>query len=230
MLEKIPGCRDVRKICAILLMDANFNFTNKLFYGNHMMEWAEAHGEAPQECFGGQTNHQAINNALCRCPSLNTTCQTQISASIASVDTEQCFDRMDHSIGSIFGHHLRLQIKVITLMLLTIQLMQFFLCTAFSYSTHSYGGSLAHPFMGACQGHGGAGGFWFSISIVIIKMMHIQGHVAIIVCTILSFCVECTGFLFINNTNLVNFAILLNEPTKWIVNQPWRQYLHVMED
>ena len=71
MLKRILSCRDIKKLQAILLMEANFNFTNTLFYGKCMMEWTEEHGEVPRECFGGCNNHQAINVTLCRCLTLD---------------------------------------------------------------------------------------------------------------------------------------------------------------
>lgn len=41
MLEKHPGNRRPQKLRAIALMEADFNFPNKLFLGKRMMEWAE---------------------------------------------------------------------------------------------------------------------------------------------------------------------------------------------
>ena len=40
MLEKIPGCHLVTKLWSILLMEADFNCTNKIIYGNRMLESA----------------------------------------------------------------------------------------------------------------------------------------------------------------------------------------------
>ena len=46
---QLQRCQELQ---AILLMEADFNFTNNLFYGKHMMEWAKEHNEALQECSG----------------------------------------------------------------------------------------------------------------------------------------------------------------------------------
>jgi hypothetical protein len=37
MLEKIFGCSLVTKLCSILLMEADFNATNKVIYGIRML-------------------------------------------------------------------------------------------------------------------------------------------------------------------------------------------------
>ena len=54
MLEKEEGCRDPERLWAILLMEADFNFPNKLFFDKWMMDWAESHNEIPDECFGSR--------------------------------------------------------------------------------------------------------------------------------------------------------------------------------
>ncbi len=43
MLEKIYGCTLVSKLCAILLMEADFNFSNKLAYGVRIMDNVRKH-------------------------------------------------------------------------------------------------------------------------------------------------------------------------------------------
>jgi len=49
MLEKVLGCRLPEKLRAILLMEADLNFANKLFFGYRMMMKAEADKAIPEE-------------------------------------------------------------------------------------------------------------------------------------------------------------------------------------
>ena len=42
MLEKIAGLALVNKLRAILLMEADFNFHNKLIFGSHMLDTTRA--------------------------------------------------------------------------------------------------------------------------------------------------------------------------------------------
>jgi len=67
MLEKVLGCRFPEKLRAILLMEANLNFANKLFFGHRMMMKAEADKAIPKEISGSRRGQQAINVALNRC-------------------------------------------------------------------------------------------------------------------------------------------------------------------
>ena len=47
MLEKKAGVIIVDKLRAIFLMEANFNFVNKLIFGQRMIHRAEEAGEIP---------------------------------------------------------------------------------------------------------------------------------------------------------------------------------------
>ena len=48
MLEKIEGNTKVNKLRAILLMEADFNQLNKLFFGHHMIRQSEASNRMPE--------------------------------------------------------------------------------------------------------------------------------------------------------------------------------------
>ena len=66
MLEKIPGATFMDKLRAILLMEADFNFGNRLIFGNKMVESLEAKGVLPHDSFGSRNNLSAIEVTLCR--------------------------------------------------------------------------------------------------------------------------------------------------------------------
>ncbi len=51
MLEKIAGLALVNKLRAILLMEADFNFHNKVIFGSRMLEAARLQGLIPEEQF-----------------------------------------------------------------------------------------------------------------------------------------------------------------------------------
>ena len=52
MLEKKKGVHIPSKLHAILLMEADFNFPNKLFFGQCMLQWAESQNQIPREIGG----------------------------------------------------------------------------------------------------------------------------------------------------------------------------------
>ena len=51
MLEKMFGCTLVSKLRSILLMEADFNFANKMIYGVRMLDNVREHGFMPEEIF-----------------------------------------------------------------------------------------------------------------------------------------------------------------------------------
>jgi hypothetical protein len=57
MLEKTLGNTLVTKLRAILLMEADFNATNKIVYGNRMLYNAREYKLMPEEIFSTQKTH-----------------------------------------------------------------------------------------------------------------------------------------------------------------------------
>jgi hypothetical protein len=197
-------------------MEADLNFPNKLFFGKRMMDWADENEEhMPVEAYGSWKHHQSIDMSISRCVSLDIFCQKRIPAAITSLDAANCYDRLAHNMTSLACQCLGLQTEMLTCLLLTIQLMNFFLCTAFSDSTSSYGGRCSilrpcHspflPLQGACQGNGGGPAMFFSICIVLIGMMYVNSHIATIVCAISGLEVHFAGTIFVNDVDLITAA------------------------
>lgn len=139
-----------------------------------MVEKAEALNEIPDECYC-RKGHQAVDVAINRCLVMDTVRQKRIPASISAVDAQTCYDRIAHSIASICAQRMALAIETVTALLLTIQMMRFFLRTAYGDSDRYYGGYVSandarrSPLQGACQGNGGAPGLWLIVSSVLVK-------------------------------------------------------------
>lgn len=66
MLEKLPGVINVEKLRAILLMEAYFNFANKICFGRRLKLKTGAHNIIPQDLFESREDHSSIEVALCR--------------------------------------------------------------------------------------------------------------------------------------------------------------------
>ena len=62
MLEKIAGMALVTTLQAILLMEADFNFHNKLIFSNRLLNLARKHRMVPEEVFSekGCTSEDAV--------------------------------------------------------------------------------------------------------------------------------------------------------------------------
>ena len=51
MLEKMLGCTLLAKLRAILLMEADFNHSNKEIFGKRMLDNVRKHGLMPEEIY-----------------------------------------------------------------------------------------------------------------------------------------------------------------------------------
>jgi hypothetical protein len=65
MLEKTLGVTLVTKLWAILLMEGDFNATNKIVYGTRMLDNARKHCLMPEEIFS-KRNLMADDGTLCK--------------------------------------------------------------------------------------------------------------------------------------------------------------------
>jgi hypothetical protein len=65
MLEKIAGCALITKLQSILLMEADFNATNKIIYGNRMLQTVREHGLMPEEIYS-EHNRLADDGTLAK--------------------------------------------------------------------------------------------------------------------------------------------------------------------
>ena len=63
MLEKVPGCQLITKLCLILLMEADFNCVNKIIYGTRMLNNVRQYGLMPDEVFS-ERNRTADEGSL----------------------------------------------------------------------------------------------------------------------------------------------------------------------
>ena len=88
MLEKIAGVAVVTKLQGILLMEADFNFHNKLIFGKRMMDLARRHGMVPEEIYSkkGRTVEDAV---LHQVMAYDIARQKQTPLIVTSVDAAQ---------------------------------------------------------------------------------------------------------------------------------------------
>ena len=179
---------------------------NKLFFGQRMLQWAESQNQIPREIGGSQNGHQAINCAINRVLTLDAFRQKQISGAVTSMDADTCYDHMAHSMISLCLQCLALVMEVITSLLLTIQLMKFFLRTAFGDSTRFYGSRWPIPLQGCCQGNGGGAAMWVSVSIILVHQLWANGHVTTFVRAISGLKVSFAGFLHVDDGDLTTLA------------------------
>jgi hypothetical protein len=100
MLEKMLGVTLVSKLRAILLMEADFNASNKILYGVRMMQNAWAYRFMPEEIYS-KKNQMSDDGTLTKTIFYDVTRQARVPAAIASVDASNCYGRIAHAMASL---------------------------------------------------------------------------------------------------------------------------------
>jgi hypothetical protein len=130
MLEKIFGCRLVTKLRSILLMEADFNAANMIIFGNRMLANARKFNLMPSEIYS-ERGRTADDGTLAIILVFDIAQQFKITTSVASVDADNCYDRIAHAMASMVFQALGTPPLAAEAMLSTIQEMKFFLRTGF---------------------------------------------------------------------------------------------------
>jgi len=125
MIEKKPGVILVDKLRAILLMEADFNFGNKMTFGSRAMKNAEVSDVFRHEIYGSRKNVEASEAAMVRCMFLDKLRQMRRDGAIASVDAHTCYDRIVHSVASLCFQRMGAPAEAIKTMFTTMCNMRF---------------------------------------------------------------------------------------------------------
>jgi len=125
MLEKIAGIALVNKLHAILLMEADSNFHNKLIFGKRTLDQVRANGIIPLEQYNKQQT-TAEDGSFNKILQSDISRQFKKMMSIVSADAANCYDRVHHAIMVLIFLSLGVGVDPVASMLRSIQLMKFF--------------------------------------------------------------------------------------------------------
>ena len=200
MLEKITGVALVNKLRAILLMEADFNFHNKLIFGKRMLEVARANDVIPGEQFSEQQS-TAEDGSWDKILQADISRQFRLPMCITSADAANCYDRINHAIMALLYLALGVPVGTIAAMLLTIQLMKFFLRTGWGESARCIGGNILFIMMGLCQGNGAAPASWLVLSSLLVRILRQLGYGTRLQSPITRIFLDIMGVLFVDDTD-----------------------------
>ena len=189
MLEKIFGCSLITKLRLILLMEADFNASNKVIYGVRMLANVRKYKLMPEEVYS-ERNRLAEDGTLSKVLFYDIVRQLRRPAGLASVDADNCYDRIAHPMASMVFQSFGVPTPAIESMLTTIQNMKFFLRTGYGDSTKYAGGEsmdVTDPVktQGMCQGNTAAPAAWTVTSIPMIAAHKRRGQGAHFIAPIL---------------------------------------------
>jgi len=202
ILEKKAGAIQVDLLQAILLMEADFNTAMKILIGHWMICNTIKAWVVPQECFGSLPEHTAIQVSLNWCLIADTSCQRRSTLVLTLVDCLICYDSIGHAPASLACQCLGAPPSILCTIFQTIQLMKFFLWTAYGNSDRFYsGGTSALLFQGVCQGNGAGPAIWLAMSIVLMDMVRTHGHPVSFRSPISHQPTELLGLLYVDDCN-----------------------------
>jgi hypothetical protein len=210
MLEKTIGVTLVTKLRAILLMEADFNATNKIIYGNRMMEKARKYNLMPEEIFS-ERNRMADDGTLSKTLFCDLARQARVPAAIASVNASNCYDRIAHAMASLVFQAFGVPLTAAETMLGTIENMKFFLRTGFGDSTSFAGGGISIKTQGMCQGNGASPAGWAVISICILSAHGKKGHGAKFICPVTKLERHLSAILYVDDTDILHIDLTKDE-------------------
>ncbi len=206
MLQKMFGCSLITKLRAILLMEANSNCSTKTVFGIRMLEKARTNNLMRKEVFS-KRNKMADDGTLTKVLTYDITRQTRRSAGIASVDADNCYDRIAHAIASLVFQVFGVPLSALESMLTTIQEMKFFLRIGFGDSTDFASSALSIKTQGLCQGNSASPAGWAVVSICIISTHKKKGHGTHFTCPITKLKSHIAGIIYVDDMDLVHFCM-----------------------
>ena len=210
MLEKMYGCTLVNKLRAILLMEADFNFSNKMIYGVRMLDNVRKHGWMPEEVYS-EKGKTADDGSLAKVLFYDIVRQSRVSAGLSSIDAANCYDSIAHAIASLVFQAFGVPEEAVESMLTALEEMKYFLRTAYGDSSDFAGSSLSVKFQGLCQGNGAAPAGWAVISITILHAHKGKGHGGHFVCPISNLSGHLAAILFVDDTDILHVNLNKDE-------------------
>lgn len=225
MLEKLYGCTLISKLRAILLMEADFNFSNKLIYGVRMMDNVRKYGHMPEEIYS-EKGKTADDGSLAKVLFYDIVRQSRTSAGLSSVDAANCYDSVAHAIASLVFQAFGVPEEAIESMLTAIQEMKYFLRTAYGDSKDFAGSTIEVKFQGLCQGNGAAPAGWAVISITILHAHKEKGHGGHFVCPISNLAGHLAAILFVDDTDILHIDLRKEEESVYEAHAALQDSIH----
>ena len=204
LLEKILGNVFVHKLRAICLLEADFNWWNKLIFAKRMMQQAIRDGSIPQECFAKKHSHcnHAVLTKQFFCDSSRC---LHHPAGLGECDFGDCYDRAAHPPTSIALQSWGIPTSAIRVLLKTMQSMQYVLKTGFGESTESYGGTPESPLSGLGQGSGASPPAFMALSALIVNAYRRMGHGSHMVTSYSARLFILSAVMYVDDTDLLHW-------------------------
>jgi hypothetical protein len=204
MLLKQRDNFHVKKLRAILLFEADFNFNNKRL-GRQLMWKAEDYNWIAPEQYGSRKRFSAIDHCLNKRLSFDILRQTRRSGAICINDMKGCYDRIVHSVASICLQRFGMPMEPIKMMFQTLQSLKHYVRTSGGTSSKFFNAKDIHPvaIQGIGQGNGAGPQVWAAISSVLLDVLRKRKLGANFTSPISHKIMHLVGYTYVDDTDLI---------------------------
>ena len=169
----------------------------------------------PEEIFS-ERNRLADDGTLAKVLFYDIVRQLRRPAGLASVDADNCYDRIAHPMVSIVMQAFGVPAEACESMLSTIQDMKFYLRTGYGDSKEFVGGPKGDSYeatktQGMMQGNGAGPASWTVTTIPMISAHKKKGHGAHLIAVVSDKHMHIAGALFVDDTDLTHLDMRRNE-------------------
>ncbi len=205
LLEKIFGNNFVHKLRVICLLEADFNWINKVVFAKQMNELALEKNLIPGECFSKKGSN-CINAVMTKIFICNKSRIHHHDACIAGNDFGDFYDRTAHPIAAISLQSFGEPQPAINILLETMETMRFHLPTGFGESKTSYGSNHEEWLAGYGQGNAAAGPGFTAMSLLIVNAYLRDGFGSRIYSSYYKQLLLLAAVVYVDNTDLIHWA------------------------
>jgi hypothetical protein len=202
MLEKKPGARQLSKLRAILLYEADFNQNNKRL-GREMLYRAERANAVAVEQYGSRKNMSATDQSLNKALTFDIWRQMRQRGALCSNDAKACYDRIAHNVASLCLQRIGTKAQPIISMFETIQKLEHHVRTMYGESKDKFAQSGPIPLQGVGQGNGAGPQIWALVSTPVLNMLRAYNLGATFQAAMSQISTTLVGFAFVDDTDLI---------------------------
>ncbi len=206
LLEKIVGNNFVHKLRAICLLEADFNWINKVVFAKQMIGSALERNLIPGKCFS-KKDSICINAIMTKLFICNRSRIHHHDTCIAGNVFGDCYDQAAHPIAAISLQSFKASQPAINILLKTMETMRFYLCTGFGKSKTSFGGTHEKWLAGYGQGNVAVDPGFTAMSLLVVNVYLQDGFGAQIYSSYYKQLLLLAAVMYIDNTDLIHWAV-----------------------
>ena len=203
MIKKKAGNAEIGALRSIVLLEADYNFNNKILGKRAMAHAEEIQALAPEQ-YGSRKGKTAIDQALHKRLTYDIIRQHRLPAILCSNDAKSCYDRILHPMASLAYRRAGVPLAPVKAMLECIQEMKHHVRTSYGLSDDTFDTrDLEEKMQGILQGNGAAPTTWVLISSPLLNLLRKKGYCGKFMSPITKEKTHLVGFAFVDDTDLI---------------------------